>query len=55
MWRDLTDLYIVAELGNAGWDWDGLEPYYKKVRNRFGCNESRANNILGGTNDPTGC
>lgn len=26
-----TDLCIVAKLGNPGWDWEGLQPYYKKV------------------------
>ena len=27
-----TDVFTVAELGNSGWDWKGLQPYYKKVR-----------------------
>jgi hypothetical protein len=27
----VTDPSIVATLGNAGWDWEGLRPYYKKV------------------------
>ena len=27
-----TDPCTVAELGNPGWDWEGLQPYYKKVR-----------------------
>lgn len=22
---------VVAALGNSGWDWDGLEPYYQKA------------------------
>lgn len=27
-----TNPCTVAELGNPGWDWEGLQPYYKKVR-----------------------
>lgn len=27
-----TDMSVVAALGNGGWDWKGLQPYYKKVR-----------------------
>jgi hypothetical protein len=27
-----TNYCTVAELGNPGWDWEGLQPYYKKVR-----------------------
>jgi len=27
-----ADLCIVAELGNEGWGWKGLQSYYKKVR-----------------------
>jgi hypothetical protein len=26
-----SDPNVVAELGNSGWDWKGLRPYYKKV------------------------
>ena len=30
----LADRPLVESLGNPGWDWDGLQPYYKKVRIR---------------------
>jgi hypothetical protein len=36
-----TDPCIVAQLGNPGWDWEGLQPYYKKV-----CSSSRLGMIF---------
>lgn len=50
-----TDLCAVAELGNEGWDWDGLEPYYKKVQICLKYNKSHAYDFLGCPNDPTRC
>ena len=56
VYRLRTDLCAVAELGNEGWDWEGLEPYYKKVQEScFNCKESCADIITGGTNDPARC